>query len=568
MKHVKTVDACSDRQATLRIGRSPAIGRRTGMALLIVTVLTMLIALAAYRFSFYMESQYRVARLNEEQLQARLAALSGLEYAACLLEQPPATRVWQNKLNDFPQNLLAAVPMRADPELQKLESDETTAWRFSLIAPALAAAPRDLRSSLAANGSLGGDTAHVLHHRFGLENESAKLPIPLLLQWERTNPGTARGALLRLPGSTPQLVDHWLRVHGIAATGSSASSGNANGLADLSSNGGIGSGLRTDSVEVDQLQWLWYGGDLNHNYRLDPLELQLRDLLLSETGGGDRSVDPSSAVSGVSSVPRGWNRFLTWTGGQRNESSTGNRRINLNGSDLGRLHRQVLRRWPIEWANFLVALRQFGPASSAPRTSTGTPSITAADVPLDLSRPSTYQLSSLLDVVDVQVVVGDPSAEKQSLRSPFSSDLETASNYLAKLLDEASLDEQLFVGPAIDVNSAPLEVLAAIPGLGFELAQSIVQRRSTLDESRKTTIAWLYIEQLIDIEQLRYLQPYLIGRSDVFSVQAVGFRDSRSPIARYSAIVDARRIPARILCQQQWHPWGRGFDLNTLSQRK
>ncbi len=45
------------------------------MALLIVMVLTMLIALGAYRYSFTMQSEYRVTRIHEEQVQARLAAL-------------------------------------------------------------------------------------------------------------------------------------------------------------------------------------------------------------------------------------------------------------------------------------------------------------------------------------------------------------------------------------------------------------------------------------------------------------------------------------------------------------
>ena len=60
--------------------------QRSAMALLVVVVLTMLIALGAYRFSFYMESQYRLTRLHEEQVHARLAALSGLEMAASIAE--------------------------------------------------------------------------------------------------------------------------------------------------------------------------------------------------------------------------------------------------------------------------------------------------------------------------------------------------------------------------------------------------------------------------------------------------------------------------------------------------
>ena len=50
---------------------------RSGMALLIVLVLIMMAALGAYGFAFYMESQYRLNRIHEDQAHARLAALSG-----------------------------------------------------------------------------------------------------------------------------------------------------------------------------------------------------------------------------------------------------------------------------------------------------------------------------------------------------------------------------------------------------------------------------------------------------------------------------------------------------------
>ena len=62
------------------------------MALLVVMVLTMLIALGAYRYSFTMQAEYRVTRIHEEQVQARLAALSGLELAATILEDSLAQR--------------------------------------------------------------------------------------------------------------------------------------------------------------------------------------------------------------------------------------------------------------------------------------------------------------------------------------------------------------------------------------------------------------------------------------------------------------------------------------------
>ena len=53
----------------------PARNRRAGMALLVVIVLVMFVSLAAYRYSFEMENEYRLTRLQEEQTQARLCSL-------------------------------------------------------------------------------------------------------------------------------------------------------------------------------------------------------------------------------------------------------------------------------------------------------------------------------------------------------------------------------------------------------------------------------------------------------------------------------------------------------------
>lgn len=545
---------------------SVRLQHRHGMALLVVMVLTMLVALAAYRFSFYMESQYRLARLNEEQLQARLSAHSGLEYAAYLLERPHGSRDFlsaTSETSQTPAGVLLLVgndrtltstanSAAASPAADGTDSLEgNLVWRFSLIAPATEAASRSTQSS-----AVPATDRQTTTHRIGLENESAKLPVPLLLQWEQMQPGRARLALLQLPGATSDLIDHWLRLQGIdRANGSSSSSL----LADPSRLNERPSSASSDRTLSDQLHWLWYGGDLNQNYRLDPLELQLHERLFGDTPQRDSTMDSN----GESNTAMGWQRYLTWTSGQRNVSVLGTRRVNLNGSDLAQLHRDLLRIWPIEWANFIVTIRQDGPTSN-PSSAQIAAAVSAANAAPNLSRPSTYQISSLFDLVDAVVLTDGSNAEKQPVRSPFSSDLATASNYLARLLDEACLDDRVIVENVIDISDAPWQVLAAVPGLNAELAQSIVQRRSTLPARYSGTIDWLYTEQLLNLSQLRSVQPYVVGRSDVYSVQSVGFRDTRSPIARYTAVIDARQLPARLQNKQHWHTWDRGFDLNTL----
>ena len=130
------------------------------MALLVVVVLVMLIALGAYRFSFYMESQYRLTRLHDEQVHARLAAISGLELAAAIVAMPPAQRMSVGGLVD---NAVVFRDIAVDASVTATESNrDPNAWRFCLVSPRVA--DEAINSPLSASQIVG---APALPIRFG-----------------------------------------------------------------------------------------------------------------------------------------------------------------------------------------------------------------------------------------------------------------------------------------------------------------------------------------------------------------------------------------------------------------
>lgn len=574
----------------------PTMAARRGMALLIVMVLTMLLALAAYRFSFYMESQYRVTRIAEEQAQARLAALSGIEIAAALLELAPLQRQSLGGLHDnatlfqsvgiegddaagsgmkavasrgsaaavsnSPSNSSPSVASRsvsASVSATAAQGTVGSSWRVSLVAPlgdnnastSGAFTPTASRSPVNASDASGRAAAPI---RFGLVNESAKLHIPTLLKWEQLNPGNTRMALLRLPGATETMVDAWLQRQGVSSASNSAGVGSE--LRERLSQ----QGNRTQLQSANEwLKYQWLGGDLNQNFLLDPLESQLAARLFADQEGASAANLPNSNASSAADASGGWQRFLTWDSGVRNESATGQPRVNLNARDLVQLHRDLTQVWSLEWANFVIAVRQFGRSAEQPGEA-----LSAASWTLDFGKPATYLLTSLTELLEVQVVVPNGSGN-QRLQNPFSSDLSGTSNYLDRLLDESTLEVESALVGRVDLTDAPVEVLAAIPGVDLALAQNIVQRRAAQDTATGRSIAWLLQEKLVTPEQLQSLESYLTSRSDVYSLQAVGFRDGRTPVYRCSVTVDARLIPARILHHQTWHTWDRGFSIETLS---
>ncbi len=560
------------------INRDP---RRRGMTLLVIVVLVMLISLSAYRYTFVMESEYRLTRLQEELVQARLSALSGIEYAAHLLEKPTTQRL--GLTSPVTRERVFRRSTARDDSRSDSQSNRMSTWQFGLISPELDNAISAPSASANTNvGSIGLEDG--LQWRWGIENESAKLSIPMMLNIETLRPGHFRSVLLALPGMDEEATDAFLDQLGVRRL-------NGANRQNTPISGAIDPTLRNEQgASRDRVRALWYGGDLNQNYRLDPIELQLMDKLSRSEAGAVPS------RSGSSSDPR-WQplkRYLTWMNGERNERPNGIPRIYLNQPNLQQLHQQLLAVYPAEVANFVIAYRQYGPsggkatpsrstiASSAASPSKGSVSgpspnevtISANEFVPVWTAPGTFIIQSPLDLVGVTVPLpadGVPSkpsrAPKKVLRSPFSSDMGGNRNYLGTWLSETTVVDAPFREGRVDVSEAPAEVLQGIPGIDAMLAQRIVeQRRSAANNpDAMNSLAWLLETGVVEVQKLRELEPFLTTRSDVYSVQSIGFRDNRSPVYRCTVTIDARRIPASVLDLKVWHPWDRGFDIDSLN---
>ena len=568
-----------------RLRKVNGTSQRNGMALLVVVVLVMLIALGAYRFSFYMESQYRLTRLHEEQVHARLAALSGLELAAAMVEMPVTQRLNVGGLRD---NASVVRDIAVDVAITSSSANrDPNVWRFCLVSPQAVDGEVNNSSSSQVSG------APSLPVRFGLVNESAKLHIPTLVAWDQRMPGHARNTLLGLPGVTESMVDACLREFGVSVRPDK--DGSQNKIASL-----------------DDLRQAWFGGDLNQNYQMDPLELRLASQLINS----DKVTSPQPfGATNPAGRFKPLQRYVTWISGHRNATRDGQPRIFLNDPDLQSLHRQLSLVWSADWARFVIALRQFGPSNgtlSAPNpaspksTDTTSPGNSAPNSPTpnqgstaiapsatvelvqdwtpDFGKAATFTFRSPLDlvgaVVDLPAVsttipsngpASQSSPAKRTLRNPFSSDLSEVRNYLGRVLDDVTVELSPISEGRIDATEAPVEVLAGVPGLDLSLAQRIVQYRTgspntSGNDQRIDSIAWLV--DVVDLAKLKELEPYITSRSDVYSVQAVGYRDNQSAVYRITATIDARQTPTQFRNQKVWHPWDRGFSIEQLADSK
>jgi hypothetical protein len=98
----------------------------------------------------------------------------------------------------------------------------------------------------------------------------------------------------------------------------------------------------------------------------------------------------------------------------------------------------------------------------------------------------------------------------------------------------------------VNVNTAPAEVLALVPGIGEDLARDIVEARAGLDAESLRTTAWLY-PAVVSADEYKRIAPLLTARGRQFRVRCVGFG---LPSGRYKvieAVIDIADGDGRII---------------------
>jgi hypothetical protein len=579
-----------------RIGPLIAAENRRGVALVIVMVVVMLLALASYGYNHQMVTAYRLSRLQSDRVQARLAALSGIEAMAALVESTPDVRAGRIEDPATFRGELESGGTSGGTMAALTIDDEPAGWSFAILAPRLRVDGDDDGGSATGGGGLAGESAATW--RFGLVNESAKLNVDALRQQDAVSSGHARRALLGLPGATPSDVDAFLRIHGIVDPRS-----RVRDLLEQLQEKGSGD---TGGDPNRRLAKLWTGGDWDHNYRIGPLER-----LAAESGQRRRDVEGSSndlASSqepsvgatrvGDESAPPAWRDYVTFQSGRRNVNRFGRPRIYLNAADLRVLHGQLAEVWPTEWADFVVLARQHGlsqPSAGESPSRPGGPEDSEASgssdgAEIDWALPPRFAFASAMEMIDQVVSSPSASGSIRTIPSPWRDTRDGWGDYLERLVDDVTTDPSVFVNGQIDVTQAPLEVLMGVPGMTRSAAERIIEARRGVAAigSTRDSVAWLVLQDVTDLATLRQWFPWITVGGDCYSGQAIGFRDSTSPVFRCTFVIDGRRGPirsgtnvggsgatfstparppsgvVRVDRFQHWHSWGRGFELGRL----
>ncbi len=523
-----------------------------GVVLFIVTIVIALVSLSAYAFAVLMQTEYRAANLRGDQLQAEQVAASGTDYLRALLSHSRTERSewggWYDNPAVFRDQLVDLDPVLA------------RAGRFSIL-----------------TSQYTSEDAQP-EYQFGVEDTANKLSLETLLLWEQQSPGSGRAALMQLPGmdeSTADAILDWIDPDDEEREfGAESEFYQELEPARLPAN--------ALPVVLDQLLGV-RGVTPQLLLGMEALPAE-EDPAWGENDSGLRSAFPSTAsrypastsdtmsARGLPQAP--WCHFLTVYSAERNETRDGEPRINLNSSDLSELQGQLTELFDESVANFVVALRRYGPASSASGAASSGPL-----PPIDMSEKPVYQFTSPLDIVDAQVAIPDPTAEDRSedssepprtilYSSPFSTEQRSLREEFLDFCDRTTTDSEPRRTGRINLQGAPREVLRAIPGFSAELVDQVISSREPVGQDSESQIhpTWLLVEGIVDLPTMKQLLPWLNTGGNVIRAEILSYYNRDSPWTRQETMLDGTREGAPAIYYRDLRRMGRGFRWEQLAR--
>jgi type II secretory pathway component PulK len=333
--------------------------------------------------------------------------------------------------------------------------------------------------------------------RFGLEDEAGKININI----------AGKAVLMNLPAVTDAMADCLLDYRG--APGNHPNGAKQDYYDQLPKPYQIKNGPLATLEELLLVKGFTgtvvFGEDANRNGFLEPNE-----------NDADASFPPDDADGQLN---RGLRCLATAVSYEYNLTNAGQPRVNITKGDANSLKSQLSgRNLPDGLPDFLAAARQQN---------------------LAILDPSAL-LGMKLDVADPK----NPN-NKTQISSPV-----TAEN-LPAVLDQLTTGGFPYNGQEVlfgrvNINVAPKAALMALPGVSEEIAQRIIDLRGQLQPDERTTIAWLYAQNVVSADVFKQVAPLLTARSKQFRLRSYGYSMVSGRFCYLEAIIDIAEGRPRI----------------------
>ncbi|MEX0937646.1 MAG: hypothetical protein WDZ59_07275 [Pirellulales bacterium] len=551
-----------------RRANSASAPSRAASVLLLVLVVIVLMTLASFTFSDLMINENRGTHMFGQQLQSRMVAESGVDFLIQYFAQDPVVRYQDGgEYNN---------PLRFQGMLVVDGSQPSDRARLSILAPAMD------------YGIVGTGV------RYGLEDESTRINLNVLLAWDRQQEGLGREVLMYLPGMTEDVADailDWIDEDEQPREFGAESTYYSGLLPPYNAKNAPPETIEELLLVRGVTPALLFGPDMNRNYMIDVDEQNLMAMM------------PSDDLSG--SLVRGWGGFFTLHSAESTLRPDGTPKIDVNGDDLEALHNELLTVLDEDMANFIILYRQNGAAEDEPQDARRQ---SASSVDLNLEQQGGTQINSLLDLIGVSVQQGgeeaggggggggddDEDDEEEEggggrggrgggggggggggqqnqqavvIESPFGEEANELEAYLPQLMDNLTVGSNPSVPGRININQASEAVLRCIPEITEEIVQQILSRRqleASPDDPTRRHPTWLLSEALVSVEEMKALHPYINAGGNVYRGQIVGFYEQNGPATRLEVLIDATQLPGRLLFWRDISHLGRGYDQAVL----
>lgn len=515
--------------------------RRDGYVIFAVLIVVVVLSLVAYRFTDSMTAEYRVGARANDGAQAKLAAVSGLHYAAAVLsDRDTFTSELGGDAFDNPDIFeRVEVPAVGGSDRKKAYFDVRCA-------------------------ALGDDGA--VAQRFGVIDEGGKLNINSMIALDPTGEALYN-ALLKLPNMTPEVADaivDWVDADDTKRASGAESSEYASLPNPYKAKNGPLNSLDELLLVQGVTPELLYGGDRNRNGVQD---------------------------EGESGADRGWSDHLTVYGRELNVASDGQVRTYLNGDDLTVLQQQLGPQLGDELTTYILASKLLtvtktdasgnvqssttGSSSSSTASTrsggtTGTGSggtqaqkaVTTASLEqlqaavktkMDTTFTGGARIRSLTDLIYTRITLpraaGAAADEPDVVAYSPLLDATKRNELLPLLLDRTTVKQAVELVPRINVNTAPREVLLGVPGMTEEYADAIITTRASQvpTDPAYPSAAWVMTAANVPPATFKSLEKYITGSTMVYRVQSIGYFTEGGPVARMEAVVDTNQGAPRFL---------------------
>ncbi len=423
--------------------------------------------------------------------QAWAAAMSGVEEALRIVTNaPPGAIDWQDNPSMFRERLVY--------------EDGSEQWYFTIYSP------------------VAGDSLTQI--RYGLSDEASRLNLNHLGKADLSKLPQMTADLAQAifsftdqsnqpPGPTPDAaMDSDQETAG--AQGGTATDAGANGAGSpqtLQDTAGTQAESGTNAapprqtfprhgalLTLDQLllapglSWtLLHGKDAGPDSKTDPGAGSVQDQFPTATSGGSGGV-PDQGLA----------RFFTVDSYDPSRTDAGGRKTNLNDPSDPLPSGDA----PAPFTNYIAALR-----SSKARL----------NHPVEALEAKAHSIDGR--GVGVEVASG------------------VTKDNLPQFLDLFTTDSDARHYGLVNINTAEAAVLACLPGVDSSLAEAIVSTRAGISQEQRGSIAWIYLQGLVDAARFKALAPLITARSFQFHFRIVGYSLPSGNYRVYEVAMDAAR---------------------------